>query len=131
MTTGSVWEENELERKVVEVLSGVTCDSSHHFGRPFLTAYQLAILVKDRFPDTFSLLGYPLGGRGAGVRYSFTSYLARQLSQKIKDRAITNIEGRFLSNVQLLDIEFNDDGESVVSSLTDSQDDLSMFRYIG
>ena len=58
-------------------------------------------------------------------------YLARQLSQKIKDRAITNIEGRFLSNVQLLDIEFNDDGESVVSSLTDSQDDLSMFRYIG
>ncbi len=61
MTTGSFWEENELERKVVEVLSGVTYDSSHHFGRPFLTAYQLAILVKDRFPDTFSLLGYPLG----------------------------------------------------------------------
>ncbi len=36
-----------------------------------------------------------------------------------------------MSNVQLLDVEFNDDGESVVSSLTDSQDDLSMFRYIG
>ena len=61
MTTGSFWEENELEQKVVEVLFGVNYDRSHHFGRPFLTAYQLAILVKARFPDTFRLLGHPLG----------------------------------------------------------------------
>ena len=36
-----------------------------------------------------------------------------------------------MSNEQLLNMEFNDGGDPVVSTLTDSQDDLSMFRYIG
>ena len=65
------------------------------------------------------------------MSYSFTSYLAGQLSEKIKDRTITNIEGGFLSNEKLEEIEFSDGGESVVSSSTDSQYDLSMFRYTG
>lgn len=132
MATGNFWEDNDLEQKIVEVLSAVTYyEPNHHFGRPFLTAYQLAILLKASFPETFRRFGHPIGGKGSGVRYSFTSYLAGQLSQKVLNGQVANIEGGFLSNRRLVDIEFNDAGESVVSSLTESQYDLSMFRYIG
>ena len=132
MTEGNFWEDNDLDRKVEEVLSGITYyEPGHHFGRPFLTAYQLAIIVRARYPETFRCFGHPIGGRGSGVRYSFTSYLARQLSQKIRDLEITSIEGGFLSNRQLVGIDFDDAGEPVTSSSTDSQYDLSMFRYIG
>ena len=132
MTGVSFWDGHSMGEKVIEVLAEITYhDPNHHFRRPFLTAYQLAILVKERFPDTFRSFGHPIGGRGSGVSYSFTSYLAGQLSEKIKDRTITNIEGGFLSNEKLEEIEFSDGGESVVSSSTDSQYDLSMFRYTG
>ncbi len=132
MTTENFWEANDLSAKVIQVLAETTYyEPDHHFGRPFLTAYQLAILLKDRFPETFQNFGHPLGGRGVGVNFSFTSYVAGQLSRKINDGEITNVEGGFLSNRQLVEIEFSDGGESVVSSLTDSQYDLSMFRYTG
>ena len=132
MATENFWETHDLEGKVVLVLEETTYhEPDHHFGRPFLAAYQLAILLKDRFPETFQNLGHPLGGKGSGVPYSFTSYLAGQLSRKINNGEITNVEGGFLSNRQLLEIRFSDEGESVVSSSTDSQYDLSMFRYIG
>ena len=65
------------------------------------------------------------------MSFSFSSYLARQLSQRIRDGLIPNVEGEFLSNRQLRDIEFTDGEDLVVSSLTDSQYDLSMFRYAG
>ncbi len=132
MTSGNFWNDNDLEEKIVEVLSETNYyQPDHHFGRPFLTAYQLAILVKAKHPQTFASFGHPIGGKDSGVQFSFTSYLAGQLSQKIRDGEIANIEGSFLSNRQLMGIEFNDAGNPVVSSLTGSQYDLSMFRYVG
>ena len=132
MMTGNFWADHDLGGKIVDVLTEVTYfRPDHHFGRPFLTAYQLAILIKARFPDTFQCYGHPIGGKGSGDRNSFSRYLANQLSQKILNGQLTNIEGGFLSNRQLADIEFNDGDELVVSSLTESQYDLSMYRYKG
>lgn len=129
MSTESFWDDKNLGQKIADLLASVTyVEPNHHFGRPFLTAYQLAVLFKQRFPEDFDEFGHPLGGKGSGVQFSLTSYLARQLSGKIKNGEITNIEGRFLSNLQLLRIQFVDDGETVTSSLPDSQYDLSMFR---
>ena len=54
MTTDNFWEAHGLEQKIVEALAGITyCEQDHHFGQPFLTAYQLAILLKERFPEIF------------------------------------------------------------------------------
>ena len=129
MSTESFWKDHNLTEKLVEVLGGVTyVEPDHHFGRPFVTAYQLAILFKERFPCEVRKFGHPVGGKGAGVQFSLTSYLARQLSGKVKSGEITDIEGRFISNRQVIRIEFDDDGETITSSLTDSQYDLSMFR---
>lgn len=129
MSTESFWEDKDLGQKIADVLASVTyVEPGHHFGRPFVTAYQLAVLFKERFREDFNDFGHPVGGKGSRVQFSLTSYLARQLSGRIKSGEITSIEGRFLSNRQLLRIEFDDDGETVTSSLTDSQYDLSMFR---
>ena len=109
MTNVSFWETHVMDEKVLEVLVGINYhDRNHHFGRPFLTAYQLAILVKERFPETFNRFGHPIGGKDSGVSYSFTSYLAGQLSERIRNGVITNIEGGFLSNRKLEGIEFVD-----------------------
>ena len=132
MANVSFWDSHSMEDKVVQVLSSLTYhDRDHHFGRPFLTAYQLAVLIKERFPDTFHSFGHPIGGRDSGVSYSFTSNLAGQPSERIRNGTITCVDGGFLSNEKLKEIEFNDAGSSVFSSLTDTQFDLSMFRFIG
>ena len=129
MSAKSFWEANCLEQKVIQVLERITYfNASHHFGRPFVTAYQLAILFKQRFPDEFDAFGHPLGGMGSGAQFSLTSYLAGQLSKRIGNGEITSVEGRFLSNRQLLGIRFDDHGETITSSLTNSQYDVSMFR---
>ena len=126
----TLWDDNELGQKILEVLSDVTYqDPDHHFHRPFVTAYQLAILLKIRFPATFCRLGFPIGGRGTGHQETLARYIARELSRKIGNGELTEvIEGGFLSNQQLLRIEFDDEGETITSSSTDSQYDTSLFR---
>ena len=127
---GTLWDDNELERKIVEILSDITYpDPDHHFHRPFVTAYQLAILMKQRFPATFHQLGFPIGGRGTGPQETLARYIARELSRRVRNGDLSEvIEGGFLSNRQLLGIQFDDAGEPITSSSTDSQYDTSIFR---
>ena len=127
----SFWDRNDLDPKIVEIRADVPPGPNDYFGRPFLTAYQLAILVKARFPNVFQLFGQPLGGAGTGERNSFAQYLSGQLVIKIWNHAHPDIEGVCLSNDRVTRIKFNDDGEPVVSSLIRSGFPLSMFRYKG
>ena len=56
-------------------------------------------------------------------------YLARELFRKIRNGQLSDfIEGGFLPNWQLLRMEFDDGGETITSSSTDSQFDTSLFR---
>ena len=132
MSNETIWERHGLERKIAEILSAITYENpDHHFGRPFLTAYQLAILFKERFREDYELLGYPVGGRGSGGQFTLSSYLSGQLSQKIRTGEISEIEGSFISNSRLRRIEFNDSGETITSSNTETEYDLSMYRLRG
>ena len=94
----SFWADNDLSRKITDILAAIaSSEDDHHFGTSFATAYQLAILLKANCPDAFERFGRPVGGRGSGEHLGFASYLARQMSQRIKSGEITRIEGRFLS----------------------------------
>ena len=129
MNSRSFWDADSLEEKVAIVPENIAYyKPDHHFGRPFLTAYQLAILFKHRFPEDFDTFGHSLGGKGSGAHFSFTGYLAGQLSQRIRKGENTNIKVGFLSNAQLLKIQFKDRRETISSYLTGSQYNLSMFR---
>ena len=125
----SYWQEYDVERKIVSILSEIQYyRPDHHFGRPFITAYQLAIEYARQFPDDVTRLGYPIGGEGIGERVSVAKYLSGQLSERIRNGEITSIEGGFLSNSHLSEIVFDNQGQPLRSSLTKTQFDLSMYR---
>lgn len=125
----SLWEENDFEGKIREILSEVTYSvAEHHFGRPFLSAYQLAIEFEKKYPETAKILNYPIGGKDTKRQVSLSQYIALQLSRNIKAGKISDIEGGFISNKNLNDISFKHKNQIIRSSLTDSQFDLSLFR---
>jgi hypothetical protein len=123
--TQSAWEKYRLEEKILRILDIESYDPDHHFERPFLTAYQIAILFKNMYAETYARLNMPLGGKGTGIHHSLAQYLARMLSQHIKNDSLPNVEGRFLQMSNISHLEFDDFGESVEAS---SLSDLSMYR---
>lgn len=125
----SFWEEQNIESKVISILEDVPdAADEHHLGRPFLTAYQIAIEFNERHPETVAKLGFPLGGAGTGEKNSVAQYLARRLSEYVKQNPGRRIEGGFLSNQHLNDISFTHENGIIHSSLTGTSFTLSMFR---
>lgn len=100
MTTSSLWVELDLERKIVGLLAEqVSTNVGSDFGRPFVTAYQLAIMFAERYPSDYEVFvnrGFPIGGLNSGSRTSLPQYLAGQLSDKARSQSV-GIEGGFLS----------------------------------
>ena len=123
----STWDELQLEDKIFQILSVESHNPDHHFGRPFLTPYQIAISFKNLFPEDFVRIGKPVGGKGTVQQDSLSQYFALELSRRISNNSISNIEGRFLHRKNLSTLQYNDEGEIIESSSMQSYD-LSMFR---
>ena len=123
------WERFEFEGRVSEILRSVQYyKKDHHFGRPFLTAYQNAIEFANRYPEDFRQISLKIGGRRSGERTSLAQYIAGELSRRILSGELKDTEGGFISNRHLKTITFDHDGKTVESSLTGGAYDLSMFR---
>jgi len=123
----SYWEEYNIGDIVNQILSEVE-DEGHHFGRPFLTAYQLAIEFDSRHHDIVTRLGKEVGGAGTGERTSLAQYLALELSRQIKANPDYPIEGAFISNRYVRKLSYNHNNEIITSSITGAGYSLSMFR---
>ncbi|MEV6283482.1 hypothetical protein [Kribbella sp. NPDC051770] len=128
----SDWADFDVEAKVLEALETVPVvnQDGHHYGRAWITTYQLAIKVHELHNDLADSLGLKVGGVGTGEQSSLSQYLARQLSNQIKRHGETYpVEGAFLSGVALSELRFKKhDGQPLTSSVTGSGYDLSMFR---
>jgi hypothetical protein len=126
----SIWSDYDVEAKVVEVLGDVhPVNDYHHFGRPYVSAYQLAIALDARYPEVAAALGVTIGGAGTGERDSLSQYLARELSRRIKSDAVYPVQGAFISNEAVHELSYDTaSGERVTSSLTGTGFDLSLFR---
>ena len=126
----TVWATENVEQRIHEVLTAVAEGvPGHHFGPPFVTAYQLAIALDRQYPEIREALALELGGEGTGERQSFSQYLGRELSRRINLDPTYPIEGRMLSNTDVVAIDYRGPaGEPVRSSLTGSGYDLSMYR---
>ena len=128
-TSMSLWQQLGIEEKLIQILHDIPdAAPEHHFGRPFLTAYQIAIEYARLFPQDVAQLDVPVGGAGTGQRSSLAQYLAGQLSRRIKAGTLPRVEGGFLSNQHLDDIRFDAGDKIIRSSLTDTEYTLSMFR---
>jgi hypothetical protein len=123
----SLWRQYNIENRLIRILREVD-DEGHHFGRPFLTAYQLAIEFDRQHPGIVQECGYEVGGAGTGLRNSLAQYLALELSRHIRDNPDYPIEGAFISNQAVRELSYNYDQMEIRSSLTGSGQGLSMFR---
>ena len=66
------WHDLQLQDRLTEILCEFGVNEAHHFGRPYASAYQIAIAFAGRYPDLFERIGLPLGGPGIGKRNSLT-----------------------------------------------------------
>ncbi len=123
----SQWDDLDMDRKIAQILDVQSHEPSHHFGRPFLTPYQIAIAFQERYPNDCQTIGKPIGGRRTGQQDSLSQYIALQLSRRIKENRINNIEGRFLYRGNLESLRYEHNGQTIESSSMQSYD-LSMFR---
>lgn len=114
-----------MEDKIRDILSVPVRKDEHHFGRPFLTAYQIAIEFKRRYPNEFEEFGLPLGGRDTNERTSFTQQLARELSQRILTEELKGMDGRDLYLRGIETLSFPCEGGMIDCS---KDTHLSMFR---
>ena len=126
----SIWEDYAIEARVRGILDVPPRDPGHHFGRPFLTAYQIAISFAECFHADYLLIGKQIGGKGTGPSHSLAQYLARELSDRIKNGRMTGIEGADLHGIHLKKLEYRS-GEGDVESSAGSSSELSMFRRAG
>ena len=125
----SQWDQLRMDNKITEILDVQSHDPGHHFGRPFLTPYQIAIRFQQLFPQDFQTIGKPVGGKGTGQHDSLAQYIALELSKRIKHSHITNIEGRFLHRENLHTLKYEAVGQIIESSSMQAYD-LSMFRLL-
>lgn len=123
----SQWEDNAMDEKIRTVLNVDSHQPLHHFGRPFMTAYQIALRVNQLFPEAVAALGMPIGGRGTGQHNSLAQYIALELSKRIHDNRITDIEGRFLYREFLQELKYDDGNDEYVASSGQAYD-LSIYR---
>jgi len=119
----------ETETAVRRALEEVTYaePGREHLGRPFITAYQLAIKV--RRIDQLVAPELEVGGEGIGRHQSLAQFLARELSQRIKRDESYFVEGAQLSSAAMTAMTFrHPEGRVISNSLISAGYDTSMFR---
>ena len=123
----STWQRYSIEARIREILASVPLDG-HHFGRPFLTPYQIAIAFEQRHPQDARLIAKPVGGRHTGRHDSLAEYFANQLSRRISNGTLTDIEGRYLNGRFLKALQYDNRGQTVASSR--ARQNMSIFRLL-
>ena len=94
-------------------------EAGHHLGRPFMSAYQIAIRFAEDHPDHGLVGTLCPGGEETETNQSLAQRIARFLSQAIKDGTAGDIEGGFISHACVDDFSFRyKDGQVRVSTLT-------------
>lgn len=118
--------------RIVGVLQAVHLNSpeGHHFGRPFVSSYQIAIRLLEADPTLSEALDLDVGGRGTGRHVSLAQYVGQNLSRQIRADAEHAIEGVFMSNELVRQVVYRrpGGGDDVVSSLVGTDFDMALFR---
>ena len=81
-------------------------ESHHHLGRPFMSAYQIAIRFANDHPQHPLVTTLDVGGRGRGPHHSLAWHIARFLSAAIKHGRAADIEGGFIPHDLIGDLWF-------------------------
>jgi hypothetical protein len=126
----SDWQGYDFEGKLIAILQSDEFSTSqmHHFGRPFVSAYQLAVAFERAHPDLCRELGKVIGEVGES-RDNLARYLANQLSRHIQSRGEDYpIEGAWLSAEGLTDLCYRHVGVTRTGQPNTEYNGFSLFR---
>jgi hypothetical protein len=107
------WHQYKMEERIVEILKSIADPA-----RPVqysLTIYQIGIEFAQRYEPDFLSMGRPLGGAGAGQR-ALTTYMANQLSKRIKAGKTHQIEMTFLHPADTLSLIYKYKDQQIVAT---------------
>jgi len=125
----SFWEENDLTPKVENILRQQKPSKQYaHFGRPFLTAIQLAHKFKRVYPEIIESFIEEEGVHQHALS-SLAAFLVKELFGRISIGRITSIEGAVLSTSNLNKLNFVIDDVAIKSLIEKDSLDLFVFRY--
>lgn len=102
----SFWQEHDLDTLMVRALRDHRGPRmGHHLGNfAFATGYQLALWLDENHPKITALKPWPLGGSGSPNTWA--QYLAGELSRRISQHELPEVEGGFLSDLKIPQITF-------------------------
>lgn len=129
----SMWEKHKMTSKVLEVLESVETPrlkdgTVHHFGKPFMDAYQIAIEIERRHHGIAARLGKSIGGAARG-RDGMTQYISNELSKQIKGQGDDHpVQGRFLSTTNISRTIYSGPSGEITSSLGDADSGIGIYR---
>jgi hypothetical protein len=109
------WAKHSFADRIRDILAAAPAQE-HHLGRPFLSAYQIAIEFALRHPDALAEMDIPIGGVGSGPR-SLAQYIGRELSRRCGAGELPEIGGGFFSDLHLASLSFRYQGQEIASSL--------------
>ena len=100
----------------------------HHFGRPFVSAYQLAVAFERDNRALCQRLNKVIGEIGEG-RDNLERYLAQQLSSHFKDDPVSYpVEAVWLSGTELPGLLYRYNGEDTLAAPNGEYGAYSLFR---
>jgi hypothetical protein len=123
----SMWEEFQVEQNVRQILAAQAVDTRYGAGRPYLTAYQIAVEYKAGFRANFGNLQMQMGGARKGP-YGLPTYLARELAGRIKDGRIRDMQIAFLGYEHIKDLIFDDEGRDLKATTAQARWGTTLFR---
>ena len=135
MTSGSPWQRHDVLGRVLDILSSQRNprDPERRDGYPFLSPYQLAILLDESHPEIRQDLGDEkrIGGTipfnepdSDSLAHYLSTQLSLRLSGHVHDQRINNVEKAGLSLVRS---KINCSSKEGVIEVT--RGPLAMFRY--
>jgi hypothetical protein len=104
--SGADWYHYRMEERIIDILKSFAFSAQSK--QYSLAIYQIAIEYAKKYESDFENMGRPLGGVGAGNR-ALTTYMANQISKRIKAEQLKQIEMLFLhpADTQLLIYKYN------------------------
>lgn len=121
----SDWYHYRMEERIVDILKSFA--RSAHSHQYLLTIYQIAIEYAKKYESDFKNMGRPLGGVGAGNR-ALTTYMANQISKRIKAEKLKQIEMLLLhpADAQSLIYKYND--QQIVAATATARYPIPVYR---
>ena len=128
----TIWEQYNFTGKVIEILSRFPSPQNDRDDEPtFLTAYQLAIELKEGYIAGIDIPDWPVGGEGLGEHNSLAQYLARYLPPKVRNGEIDGIRVAYISHEHMNALAFSTRSGPVRATTLSSEKTQTIFAYIG